>query len=310
MDEKKRCPYCGEEILAVAKKCRYCGEWLDKEPVKKKMITCPVCGEQIEDGTDICPYCHEKVGVPSIPQEQEHPVVTKTNAAKENGSLVVKDEEYEGKKQSTYILLIVVIAAIIIGGIVYFVGVKEKIHGPVLKSYSQLIDSALNAASKTKDFHFVAKYSDSIKHCAYYIIPDTIESESYLCKFDAKTKNVSMRRFSKLLDSDPDYEFDAIIDTAFVNPYNKNELLIFSGNLTSCGIGYMGYFLKYDIDRGIMKVVASGHECYTKDDFVYVTQFVDCYNPEACTAEQRWSLRHLIYDLDGKVVQRSMEYPN
>ena len=26
--EMKRCPYCGEMILAAAKKCKYCGEWL------------------------------------------------------------------------------------------------------------------------------------------------------------------------------------------------------------------------------------------------------------------------------------------
>lgn len=29
MEEKKLCPYCGKEILKVAKKCKHCGEWLD-----------------------------------------------------------------------------------------------------------------------------------------------------------------------------------------------------------------------------------------------------------------------------------------
>lgn len=32
--EKKKCPNCGEEIMATAKKCRHCGEWLENNAVK------------------------------------------------------------------------------------------------------------------------------------------------------------------------------------------------------------------------------------------------------------------------------------
>lgn len=30
MEQTKRCPYCGEEILASAKKCKHCHEWLEE----------------------------------------------------------------------------------------------------------------------------------------------------------------------------------------------------------------------------------------------------------------------------------------
>ena len=109
MEETKRCPYCGEEILAVAKKCKYCGEWLDKEEpkVENKMVPCPVCGESIEEGTQVCPYCHERIAEEKNQTPSSHlsPIADGGNNGYEhdNTDLAEEEGEHEGLFQYYYI---------------------------------------------------------------------------------------------------------------------------------------------------------------------------------------------------------------
>lgn len=54
--ERKKCPFCGEEIAATAKKCRFCGEWLNlvenahiieeviPSPIEAEPLNIPVAG--------------------------------------------------------------------------------------------------------------------------------------------------------------------------------------------------------------------------------------------------------------------------
>ena len=85
-EAKKRCPYCGEEILAVAKKCKHCGEWLPEveTEVSHREVPCPICGESINKNLEICPHCHERTTHPEKAKSPEqsaktHPASSPSN---------------------------------------------------------------------------------------------------------------------------------------------------------------------------------------------------------------------------------------
>lgn len=74
MRETKRCPYCGEEILAVAKKCKHCGEWFEASESQKQeldpevsvqgnlddtsVLYCRKCGRPNSVDSESCTYCN------------------------------------------------------------------------------------------------------------------------------------------------------------------------------------------------------------------------------------------------------------
>lgn len=80
--ERKKCPYCGEEIAASAKKCRFCGEWLEEPPQPSQATP------SHPTRTALPPQQPEQVCQPQpqpVPQPQPAPVLEVESATKPKG---------------------------------------------------------------------------------------------------------------------------------------------------------------------------------------------------------------------------------
>lgn len=135
-NDRKICPYCGEEIAASAKKCRFCGEWLENPPQPSQR---PQPVQQTQQYAP-SPAPHQNVSAPQpVPQAPSQSYVQTyimepfiDNYANFNG--------YTGRKDFWFSYLFYIVLSLAVYGLsaVLIAAAKNIVAGVVVYALFQL----------------------------------------------------------------------------------------------------------------------------------------------------------------------------
>lgn len=98
MEKTRKCPYCGEEIMADARKCKHCGEWLNDKPEPKQESVQETGKKEPESQ----PKKHLIIGTSPIPEP------------------AVNGKPFKSNKKWLIIIAIAVVIILAVGGLFLF----------------------------------------------------------------------------------------------------------------------------------------------------------------------------------------------
>lgn len=114
MEDTKICPYCGEEIKAVAKKCRFCGQWLNEDT-----------NEVATKGEEVKPQDVAPVEQVAPNEEAEEDKATDT-VVPSKPDCETSSKVSAGSKKSAVYWLVGILAAVVLVGIGFLLGNRKS----------------------------------------------------------------------------------------------------------------------------------------------------------------------------------------